>query len=370
MAVFTGYSGAAAILMVQDNCDEYSFPAPATILRFLNAGLQEIERRLNGIFVTTAYPTVALQTFVALNNDLQYPESLSWSSGAVNTSGFITSSSPLSQGTLVYPVTLMEQGSFMDFAAGFPALGYGPPNKALVYQDQGTAPTTTLPAPNAPVFAIQAGTSTVTSLDTELTYTSAAGETTPSSNTVQSIATSQQGVVLSPQGYSNATGYNVYVKSSGTYWLQNTSPVALGTPYTIPTTPLTSGTAAPSSNTATGAGTGGAMFLQLFPPAMIGQLNVYGRMRPQIWADTTANSWTNLDTSLQEAAIVWATYRTLRNRSRYDDAKDWLIEFQGADGESGIIGSMKESAMRRTRPKSSVVRDVRGLGMSGAPYWP
>ena len=363
MAVPQGRSGAQAVSDVRDNCDEYTLPTDATILRFLQRGVEEVERQLNGIFLWTPYPTVAGQTFVALNDDLQYCESLSWSSGATNTSGFITSSSPLSPGSLVYPVNLMPQGSFMDFAAGFPAVGTGPPNKAFIYTDQGTAPTTTLPTPAAPVFAIAAGTSTVTSLDTVLTYTSPAGETTPSTSTVQAIATSQQGVVLSPQGYSNAAGYNVYVKSGGTYWLQNSTPVALGTPYTIPTTPLTSGTAAPSTNTATGSGTGGAMFLQLYPSAMIGQLNVYGRMRPQLWADATTNSWTNLDTSMQEAVVTWATYRTLRNRSRYDDAKDYLADF------GTMIESLKETAMRRTRPQAGQVRDVNGLGMSGAPLW-
>jgi hypothetical protein len=363
MSTPTGRSGSQAIQDVRDNADEPSLPQSTTILRFLNRAIEEVERRLNGIFVWTPYPTVALQTFVALNTDLQYVESLSWSSGATNTSGFITSSSPLSQGSLVYPVRLMEQGSFMDFAAGFPAVGFGPPNKAFIYTDQGTAPGTTLPAPAAPVFAIQAGASTVTSLDTVVTYTSAAGETTPSSNTVQALATSQQGVVLSPQGYSNATGYNVYVKSGGTYWLQNATPVALGVPYTIPSTPLTSGTAAPSSNTATGSGQGGAMFLQLYPAAMIGQLNVYGRMRPQLWADTTANSWTNLDTSMQEAVVLYATILTLRNRSRADDAKDWKTDYEA------MIQSLQETALRRTRPQSGIVRDVSGPGLTGAPFW-
>ena len=71
MATPQGRSGAQAILDVQNNADEYTLPSTETILRFLNAGLQEVERLLNGIFVWTAYPTVALQTFVALNNDLQ-----------------------------------------------------------------------------------------------------------------------------------------------------------------------------------------------------------------------------------------------------------------------------------------------------------
>ena len=105
------------------------------------------------------------------------------------------------------------------------------------------------------------------------------------------------------------------------------------------------------------------MFLQLYPSAMIGQLNVYGRMRPQLWADATVNSWTNLDTSMQEAVVLWATYRVLRNRSRYDDAKDYLTEFEA------MMTSLAESALRRTRPQSGIVRDVSGPGLSGAPFW-
>lgn len=358
-----GRSGAQAILDCRDNADEYTLPSDTTILRLLNRSIEEVERRLNGIFVWTPYPTVAMQTFVQLNDDLQYVESLNWSSGATNTSGFITNSSPLSQGSLVYPVRFMEQGSFMDFAAGFPAVGFGPPSKAFIYTDQGTAPTTTLPVPAAPVFAIAVGTSTVTSIQAEITYTSAAGETTPSAPTTQPIATTQQAIILSPQGVSNATGYNVYVFVSGAFHLSNATPIALGAPYTVPTTPSGAGAAPPVTNTATGAGTGGAMFLQLFPACMIGQLNVYGRMRPLLWADTTANSWTNLDTSMQEAVVTNATMLLLRNRSRMDDAKDWKADFES------MITSLQETAMRRTRPQAAVVRDVSGPGLSGAPYW-
>jgi hypothetical protein len=369
MAVPTGRSGAQAIQDCRDNSDEYGLPVDTTVLRMLNRAIEEVERRLNGIFLWGQYPTVPMQTFIQLNDDIQHIASANFSSGATNTSGFITNSSPLSQGSLVYPMVQLEQATFMDAAAGFPAVGFGPPQAFFIYQDQGTAPTTTLPVPAAPVFAIAAGTSTVTSVQAEVTYTSAAGETTPSAATTQAITLQQQAVVLSPQGVRNATGYNVYVKSGGTYWLQNSTPVALGTPYTIPSTPLTSGTAAPSSNTATGAGAGGAMFMQLYPAAMIGQVNLYYKARPQLWADATANSWTNLDTSMQEAVIYYATVLLLRNRSRLDDAKDWLMDFQGADGNGGMIGSLLESVKRRTRPGAGRVRNVTDRNFPDFPVW-
>lgn len=364
----SGYSGASAILMVQDNCDEYTYPLPATILRFLNKGLEETNRVLNGVLNWDVYPTVALQTYIQLNSNVQYVESANFSSGANNANGFITSSSPLVAGSLVYPMFQLEQGSFNDAAAGFPAVGFGPPQAYFIYSDQGYAPTTTLPAPSAPTLTTTSGTSTVAeTVYVENTYVNANGETTPSPDSSQAVTTAQQVVNISPSGVSNATGYNTYaaLTANGTYYLQNTSgPTALGTPYTLPSTILTSGTAAPSSNTATGSGQGGAQFLQLYPSAMIGQVNVYHRGRPSLWTSATSGTdFTNIDTSLQEAAVVWATIRTLRNRSRYDDAKDWQADLDR------MMASMQESAMRRTRPKSSRVRDVVGRSYPSGPWW-
>ena len=367
MATPQGRSGAQAILDVRDNADEYTLPADATVLRLLNRSIEEVERRLNGIFVWTPYSTVANQTFIQLDDDLQYIESANFSSGASNTAGFISNSSPLAQGSLVYPMVQLEQGTFMDAAAGFPAVGFGPPQAFFIYTDQGTAPGTTLPVPPTPVFAInsQSATSNGLTVSLEQTYVNANGETNASPSASQAITTTQQAVALSPPGVSNATGYNNYVSvSGGSYFLQNTAgPIALGTPYIIPGTPLTSGTQPPGSNTAIGAGTGGAMWMQLYPAAMIGQVNVYGRMRPQLWADTTTASWTNLDTSMQEAVVTNATILLLRNRSRMDDAKDWKADYEA------MIQSLLESAMRRTRPKSGRVRDVTNRSFPDAPWF-
>lgn len=366
MAVPQGRSGAQAILDVRDNADEYTLPPDATVLRMLNRSIEEVERRLNGIFLWDVYPTVPNQTFIQLNDNIQYIDTANFSSGANNTSGFITTSSPLSQGSLVYPMVQLEQATFMDAAAGFPAVGFGPPQAFFIYTDQGTAPGTTLPVPGSPTFAILSNSSTTPASSNGLTvslkqtYVSAAGETTPSAISSQAITVTQQAVALSPQGVSNATGYNNYVSvSGGNYFLQNTGgPIALGTPYTIPGTPLTSGTQPPATNTAIGAGTGGAMFMQLYPAAMIGQVNVYHKARPQLWADATATSWTNLDTSMQEAVVTNATVLLLGNRSRLDEAETWRVRFEGANGEGGMMASLLESVKRRTRPKSGRVRNV------------
>lgn len=349
-----GLSGSAAIALVQAYANEPNLPATATILSFLNRGVEQVAGRVNGIFKWTAYPTVANQTYIQLNNDIAWIASCNFSSGSTNTSGYITSSSPLSQGTLVYPMIQLEQAMFMDAAAGFPAVGFGPPQAYFIYDDEGYSPQNTLPVPAAPVFATTSGASTVTSVKVEVTYVNANGETPVSAASTQALTSTQAAVVLSPQGVSNASGYNVYVyDGTSAYWLQNSSPVALGTPYTIPNTPLTTGTNPPSSNTATGVGTGGAMFMQLYPSAMIGQVNVYYRARPLLWNDSTTSSWTSLDTLAQEAVLCFATMRVLQARGRSGEAAQiWRPEFEDH------IKNLTEMMNQRTRPRSGMVRDV------------
>ena len=350
---------------MQAYSNEPTLPPAAQILRFLNIGVEEVERRLNGIFLWAPYPTVVGQTYLQLNNDVQYIDSANFSSGASNTSGFITSSSPLSQGTLVYPMFPLEQASFMDSAAGFPAVGFGPPQAWFTYTDQGYAPTTTLPTPGTPSLSPISGPSNGLTLSVEQTYVSTAGETTPSAAASQAITTAQQGLALSPQGVSNATGYNTYVSvSGGNYYKQNASPTPLGTPFTIPGTPAVTGTQPPVTNTATGSGQGGSMFMQLYPAAMIGQVNIYYKARPQLWADTTVNSWTNLDTSAQEAVVLFAVRRVLAIRGRSAEAdRIWKPEYES------LIESMVESLARRTRPKSGRVRDVTNRSFPSTPFW-
>jgi hypothetical protein len=358
--------------MVQNLTNESSLPSTSVILTFLNKGLEEVCRLVGGPRLWAAYPTENNQTSVQLNADVEEVLSLNFSSGANNSSGFITTSSPLSQGTLVYPMVLLEQATFMDAAAGFPAVGYGPPQAAFVYQDQGTAPTTTLPTPDAAAFAYQSGTSNGVAYTVVLTYTNAAGETSAGATSSYSPSTTEQGVVNSPAGVSNATGYNVYVgTSAGPYYLQNTSPIALGSTYTLPGTPTLSGTQPPATNTATGAGTGGALWLQLYPAAMIGQVNVYYKARPQLWADTTTNSWTNLDTSAQQAAVLFGVICVLYNRGRGDEAKQlWEPQYKDMVGDgSEKPGSLTAALNRRTVARSGQVRDVRDRSFPSAPWW-
>jgi hypothetical protein len=98
---------------------------------------------------------------------------------------------------------------------------------------------------------------------------------------------------------------------------------------------------------------------------MLGQVNIYYRARPLLWADTTANSWTNLDTMAQEAVILFALNRVLAARQRKDEWKSggWAEEY------ATMIESLKESMNRRTVPASGQVRDVRDRAYPSAPFW-
>ena len=368
----TGYTGASAIATIQEYAGEYTYPATATVLAFMNKGLEEIVREVGGIKLWAPYYTNNMQTTVAFNNDVQDVRSCNFSMGSANASSN-GSSSPFAQGALVYPTIYLEEAAFMDACAGFPAVGFGPPQALFIYSDFGSAPGQTLPAPAQVQLAVTSGTSNGAEIEVGVTYVNANGETILSAVADVTPTTIQQGQAITPPSYQNATSYNIYAGAvGGPYHLQNVSPIALGTPYTIPY-PLSTGTATPPvTNTATGAGTGGSTYAQMYPAAMIGQLNIYYRARPLLFADTSTNSWTNLDTSVQEAAIIWAVSRVLMNRQRAAEAKEiWLPMLYGPrlDGEGGMLQSLKESINRRTVPKSGQVRDVTNRSFPNSPYW-
>jgi hypothetical protein len=359
----TGYSGSTAVAQVQAYTNELTYPVASTTLLFLNKGLEEVSRLIGGVRLWGQYFTVKSQTTISLNNDVQDIVSANFSMGSANAASN-GSSSPISQGALVYPMVALEQAAFMDAAAGFPAVGFGPPQAYFTYQDFGTSPAQTLPAPPQAQLAVVAGTSTGTVIEAGVTYVNANGETTLGAVADITPTTTQQAQIISPPSYQNATTYNPYAGPvGGPYHLQSAAPIAIGTPFTLPN-PLLAVTAVPGTNTATGAGTGGALTMQLYPAAMIGQVNIYYRARPLLWADITTNSWTNLDTSVQEAAVVWATIRVLLNRQRAIEVKEiWQPMFDG------MIADMKESINRRTTPKSGQVRDVANRSFPSSPYW-
>jgi hypothetical protein len=379
----TGRSGFQAIADVRSYSNEPTLPADSVVLNFLNLGLQEVERRVGGIRLLGFYPTVANQNVVQLNNDVQDVISANFSMGNANANN-TGSASPFAQGALVYPMFALSEGAFMDAAAGFPAVGFGPPQAYLIYQDSGLAPSTPLSPPATPTLSIVSTGSLILvwnvsnwnqsywgpaavigKVEVVITYTNPAGETTPSPPADVTLITGQAAQVQSPDGVANATGYNVYAGNvGGPYSLQNSTPIALGTAFTIPPPFSTGGVNPPTSNTTGGLSGGGSLFMQLYPAAMIGQVNIYYRARPLLWADNTTSSYTNLDTSLQEAAIIFAVGRVLMYRERAEEwIKVWKPEYES------LVTDMRESAQRRTVPKSGQVRDVSNRSFPSSPWW-
>jgi hypothetical protein len=107
------------------------------------------------------------------------------------------------------------------------------------------------------------------------------------------------------------------------------------------------------------------MSIQVYPPCMLGQLNVYYRGRPQLWADTTVNSSTNLDTLSQEACILWTCCRMLEAVQRGDESKDiFQPQFET------VITKLKDSMARRSVPKQGRVTDVNAYSYpTTTPWW-
>lgn len=107
-------------------------------------------------------------------------------------------------------------------------------------------------APAAPALGSAAGgTLAATTYYVKVTYVTAAGETLPSAESSLAVAVNNVLTVTSPSAQAGATGYNVYVgTASGNETLQNSTPIAIGTNWTEPTTGLIAGVAMPTASTA------------------------------------------------------------------------------------------------------------------------
>jgi hypothetical protein len=232
----TGYSGSALVSQIQIRTNEFNTPNDAQVIQLANAGIEQVAAELGAIRLIDAYPTTTGQVYITLNEYIADIYSANFSTGPIG-----QSSPPVT----VYPMTQLDQASFMDAAAGFPGVGAGPPQFYLLAQD--------------------------------------------------------------------------------------------------------------SANIIT---------MQLYPPGMIGQVNVYYRGRPQLWADATINSSTNLDTQAQEAVVLWTCCRVLEAVQRGDESKDIFQPQYDAQ-----IQKLKESIARRSVPKSGQVRDVRAISYPGWPIW-
>ncbi len=110
------------------------------------------------------------------------------------------------------------------------------------------------PAMTAPPLApslssVAGGALAAASYYARVTYVSPLGETAASLETFLPIAANQLLQIAAPttDPYALATGWNVYLSTSSyTETLQNTTPIALGTSWTLPTSGLVTGAAAPS----------------------------------------------------------------------------------------------------------------------------
>lgn len=110
---------------------------------------------------------------------------------------------------------------------------------------------TGLAVPVAPtVTTASGGTLPARTYYTALTYTDALGETTLSPQTTTAVSADNLATVTSPTAETNATGWNVYAGESATSLSrQNTTPIAIGTSWTEPTTGLIVGASPPTINT-------------------------------------------------------------------------------------------------------------------------
>jgi hypothetical protein len=144
-------------------------------------------------------------------------------------------------------------------------------------------------APSSPTLGETPGGSLTT--DTyyvKITYVNAYGsETDPSAEDSFTVADDNLLVVTSPAPSSGATGWNVYVSTSaGTETLQNSTPYAIGSDWTMPTSGLVTGAALPTSNS-----TGWEVF-DIFVPDPV----------------TTASYTTNtIDTSFNDTLRVYSS---------------------------------------------------------------
>lgn len=146
---------------------------------------------------------------------------------------------------------------------------------------------TALSPPSTPTLSsVSGGTIAATTYYVKITYLGGNGETTPSSEASLAVAADFVLVVDSPSSETGATGWNVYVSTaSGTETLQNSTPIAIGTNWTEPTSGLVTGSSVPSTNTASW---GNIVGVGLFDASTAGDLIMSGWLGPNNWYPFTA----------------------------------------------------------------------------------
>ncbi|NMV36769.1 hypothetical protein [Ralstonia insidiosa] len=107
-------------------------------------------------------------------------------------------------------------------------------------------------SPGAPALSSSvAGALAATTYYVKYTLSTAVGETLPSAESSLAVPANSVLVGQSPAAQNGVTGYNVYVgTTTGNETKQNSTPIAIGTNWTEPTTGLIAGAALPTASTA------------------------------------------------------------------------------------------------------------------------
>ena len=181
---------------------------------------------------------------------------------------YIGSSNYVFNRTLNIPNSIMIEGVFCTYPGGAvvePApvtsnqnviwlnhteVGFNISANPVVLKGFGTyrnQPTPIAGPPAAPTLSsVSGGSLAATTYYAVVTYTNSFGQTLQSAESSLAVAAGNLLSVASPAASAGATGYNVFVADvSGEETLQNSTPIALGTAWTMPTTGLVSGSALP-----------------------------------------------------------------------------------------------------------------------------
>ncbi|OYV46873.1 MAG: hypothetical protein B7X10_04670, partial [Burkholderiales bacterium 21-58-4] len=128
----------------------------------------------------------------------------------------------------------------------------------------------TIPAPATPTLtSVSGGTLTGATYYVKVTYVNGIGETIGSTEATETLTANQLLVVDSPTAQVGATGYNVYASTTtNAETKQTTSPISIGTNWTMPTTGLVIGGPVPTTNT-TGSEFAGVLSAYTSPSARV-----------------------------------------------------------------------------------------------------
>jgi hypothetical protein len=139
----SSYTGSSAILMARNRTGQVSGqPTDTTILSFLNAALESVERRVGAIRASTSEAIAQGATSVSTPSDLQ---------SIINVNFTIVL--PTAQNAILYPIRLMQEGAFERATGYMPGLSGGYPTVGFIATDASNVMTLQVfPAPTVAGF--------------------------------------------------------------------------------------------------------------------------------------------------------------------------------------------------------------------------